>query len=79
MWPPAWQSCWAASASTKFYLGYTTAGFITLAITIVGGVFTLGVTAAVMAIVGVVEGVLYLTVSQSTFECTHVEHVREWF
>ena len=63
----------------KFYLGYTTAGFITLAITIVGGVFTLGVTAAVMAIVGVVEGVLYLTVSQSTFECTHVEHVREWF
>jgi len=28
----------------KFYLGYTTAGFITLGITIVGGVFTLGVT-----------------------------------
>lgn len=63
----------------KFYLGYTTAGFITLGITIVGGVFTLGVAAAVMALVGVVEGILYLTESQSKFESTHVLHVREWF
>lgn len=63
----------------KFYLGYTTAGFITLGITIVGGVFTLGVAAAVMALVGVVEGILYLTESQSKFENTHVLHVREWF
>ncbi|MGI6534962.1 MAG: TM2 domain-containing protein [Eggerthellaceae bacterium] len=63
----------------KFYLGYTTAGFITLGITIVGGVFTLGVAAAVMALVGIVEGILYLTESQSKFESTHVLHVREWF
>lgn len=63
----------------KFYLGYTTAGFITLGITIVGGVFTLGIAAAVMALVGIVEGVLYLTESQSKFESTHVAHTREWF
>lgn len=63
----------------KFYLGYTTAGFIMLGITIVGGVFTLGIAAAVMALVGIVEGVLYLTESQSKFESTHVAHMREWF
>lgn len=63
----------------KFYLGYTTAGFITLAITIVGGVFTLGITSVIMAVIGVVEGILYLAVSQSKFESTHVARVHEWF
>lgn len=63
----------------KFYLGYTTAGFITLAITIVGGVFTFGITSIVMAIIGIVEGILYMAVSQSKFESTHVARVHEWF
>lgn len=63
----------------KFYLGYTSAGFITLAITIVGGVFTFGITAVIMAIIGIVEGIMYMAVSQSTFESTHVARVHEWF
>lgn len=63
----------------KFYLGYTTPGFIMLAITVIGGVLTFGIAAVLMIIIGIVEGVIYLTMSQSEFEETHVNRIREWF
>lgn len=63
----------------KFYLGYLTSGFIMLGISIVGGVLTLGIATVVVAVIGIVEGILYLAESQSKFESTHVTHVREWF
>lgn len=63
----------------KFYLGYNTAGFIMLAVTILGSIFTFGLAGGVMWIIGIIEGILYLTKSQSEFEQMYVINKREWF
>lgn len=63
----------------KFYLGYNTAGFIMLAVTVLGSIFTLGLAGCVMWVIGVIEGILYLTKSQSEFEQMYVVNKREWF
>lgn len=63
----------------KFYLGYNTAGFILLGVTILGGIFTLGIAASVVWLIGIIEGVMYLTKSQPEFEQTYVFGKREWF
>ena len=63
----------------KFYLGYNTAGFIMLAVTILGGLITLGLAAAVMGVIAFIEGILYLVKSQSEFEQIYVFNKREWF
>ena len=63
----------------KFSLGYNTAGFIMLAVTIIGSIFTFGLAAGVMWIIAIIEGILYLTKSQSEFEQTYVINKREWF
>lgn len=63
----------------KFYLGYNTSGFIMLAITILGSILTLGIAGGVMAIIGLIEGILYLTKSQSEFDQMYVFNKREWF
>lgn len=62
----------------KFYLGYNTAGFIMLAITVLGGwLFGLGVFA--MAVVSFIEGILYLTKTQADFERIYLMQERQWF
>lgn len=59
----------------KFILGYTTQGIILLAITIV----TCGIGAAVTSIVGLIEGVVYLTKSDEEFIYTYQTNKKEWF
>ncbi|MEF9841115.1 MAG: TM2 domain-containing protein [Raoultibacter sp.] len=63
----------------KFYLGYNTAGFIMLAVSIIGSIVTFGLAGAVMALIGLIEGIVYLTKSQSDFEQVYVFNKREWF
>ena len=63
----------------KFYLGYNTAGFVMLAVTILGGIFTLSIASWVVWVIAVIEGVIYLTKSQSDFEQIYVMSKREWF
>lgn len=63
----------------KFYLGYNTAGFIMLAVTILGGIVTCSIATWVMWIIGIIEGILYLTKSQGEFEQIYVFNKREWF
>ena len=63
----------------KFYLGYNTSGFIMLAVTIIGSIFTFGLAGGVMWIIAVIEGIMYLTKSQSEFEQMYVVTKREWF
>lgn len=63
----------------KFYLGYHTAGFIMLGVTILGSLFTFGLAAAVMWLIGVIEGVTYLVKDQAEFERIYVSKKREWF
>jgi TM2 domain-containing membrane protein YozV len=56
----------------KFYLGYTTAGIIMIVITI----FTCG---SVSAIIGLIEGIIYLTKSDEDFIQTYQIGQKAWF
>jgi len=59
----------------KFYLGYTNAGLIMLLVS----VLTCGVGASVMGVIGLVEGIIYLTKSDEEFDQIYVEGKKEWF
>ncbi|MCW3161841.1 TM2 domain-containing protein [Chryseobacterium oryctis] len=53
----------------KFYLGYTKAGIIQLLLSLlcIGG------------IIGLIEGIIYLTKSDEEFDRTYVQNQKEWF
>ena len=59
----------------KFILGYTTAGIIMILVS----VLTLGFGAIVMSIIGLVEGILYLTKSDEEFVATYITGKKPWF
>ncbi len=59
----------------KFVLGYTKAGLIMLLVT----VLTCGFGASVMGLIGVIEGVIYLTKSTQEFQAQYIDATREWF
>jgi TM2 domain-containing membrane protein YozV len=69
----------------KFILGYSGAGGIMLAITLgslFGGFLTCGLTFpiyGVMHIIGLVEGIIYLTKPDEEFVRTYVDGRKEWF
>lgn len=63
----------------KFYLGYTGAGIIMLLITVVGGLLTLGVASFVMGIIGIIEGIIYLTKTDEEFQEAYVNNQHPWF
>ena len=63
----------------KFYLGCNQAGFIMLAVSIIGGILTFGLAAAVIEVISLIEGVIYLTKSQTEFDRIYVLHQRDWF
>ena len=56
----------------KFILGYNTAGIIMLVVTLVLTPFTCGMGWVVMHVIGIVEGILYLTKSDEEFYRTYV-------
>ncbi len=59
----------------KFYLGYTKSGVIMLLVSLL----TFGIGAFVMEIIGLIEGILYLTKSDAEFYQTYVQNKKEWF
>jgi TM2 domain-containing membrane protein YozV/RNA polymerase subunit RPABC4/transcription elongation factor Spt4 len=59
----------------KFILGYSTAGIIMLLVTIL----TCGVGGIAMWVIGLVEGIIYLTKSERDFYQTYVVRKKEWF
>ncbi|NQT64864.1 MAG: NINE protein [FCB group bacterium] len=63
----------------KFYLGYTAPGIIMLLITIIGGIVTLGVASGIMGLIGLIEGIVYLTKSDEDFEEVYVQNQKKWF
>ena len=63
----------------KFYLGCNNAGFIMLAVSIIGGMFTFGLAAAVIWLIAVIEGIVYLTKTQTEFDRIYVLNQRDWF
>jgi TM2 domain-containing membrane protein YozV len=59
----------------KFILGYTTEGVIMLLVT----VLTLGLGGFIMGIIGLIEGILYLTKTDEDFVKTYVQAKKGWF
>lgn len=59
----------------KFVLGYTNEGIILLAITVV----TCGIGGAVTSIIGLVEGIIYLTKSDEEFVYMYQTNKKAWF
>ena len=59
----------------KFVLGYTRAGLIMLLVT----VFTCGIAGFVMGVIGVIEGIIYLTQTPEQFQAMYLDSRKEWF
>ena len=59
----------------KFVLGYNTAGLIMLLVT----VLTCGVAGFVMGVIGIIEGIIYLTKSPEEFDSIYLQNSKEWF
>ncbi len=59
----------------KFYLGYNKAGIIMLLVSIL----TLGILAWIVHIIGLIEGILYLTKTDSEFDEIYISGRKEWF
>ena len=63
----------------KFYLGCTSAGVIMLLVTILGGIFTLGLAAYAISIIALVEGIIYLCKGDEEFDRIYVQGEKPWF
>jgi TM2 domain-containing membrane protein YozV len=59
----------------KFILGYTGAGLVLLLVSLC----TCGVGVTVTSIIGLIEGIIYLTKSDEEFVEIYVQHERQWF
>lgn len=59
----------------KFYLGYNNQGIIMLLITIL----TCGIGGFFMGIIGIIEGIIYLTKTDEEFDREYVQNKKFWF
>lgn len=59
----------------KFVLGYTGPGLIMLLVTIL----TAGFGGFIMGIIGLIEGIIYLTKTDEEFVATYVSGRKNWF
>ncbi len=67
-----WLGCFGVH---KFYLGYKTEGWIILLISVLSCFILSGV----MAIIGIIEGIIYLCKDTDEFGKLYVENKRGWF
>jgi TM2 domain-containing membrane protein YozV len=58
----------------KFYLGYNSEGLIMLLVTLL----TCGVGGAVMGIIGLIEGIIYLTKTDEDFVEIYITNKKGW-
>lgn len=63
----------------KFIVGYTTEGIIMLVTWIVGMFLLCGIPSLVVSVIGIVEGIIYLTKSDEEFSQTYVLGKKSWF
>ena len=59
----------------KFVLGYQKEGLIMLLVS----VLTCGVGASVMGVIGLIEGIMYLTKTDEEFVATYIDGQKPWF
>ena len=63
----------------KFYLGYSGAGIVMLLVTLLASIVTLGLAAAIMSLIALIEGIIYLTKTDEQFYYTYVAGKKSWF
>lgn len=66
----------------KFILGYQKEGIIMLAVTIAGfltSCFLFGLPVMAMSIIGLIEGIMYLTKSDEEFYEMYIKNQKPWF
>lgn len=63
----------------KFVLGYTKEGIIILVITLILGILTCGMAGWLMSVLGLIEGIIYLTKSDEEFYNTYQLGKKPWF
>ncbi|EKF55100.1 hypothetical protein I215_08722 [Galbibacter marinus] len=63
----------------KFILGYNKEGIIMLAVTLILGGITCGMGAGLTMIIGLIEGIIYLTKSDAEFYATYQIGRKPWF
>lgn len=63
----------------KFILGYTKEGVIMLLVSILAGIVTCGIATVVMGIIGLIEGIIYLTKSDADFNRIYSYGQKGWF
>ena len=62
----------------KFYLGYTKTGIIFLLIGVLGFILLL-IPTVIISIIALIEGIIYLTKSDESFDNTYVQNEKKWF
>ena len=62
----------------KFYLGYTKTGIIFLLIGVFGFILLL-IPTIIISIIALIEGIIYLTKSDESFDNTYVQNEKKWF
>jgi TM2 domain-containing membrane protein YozV len=63
----------------KFVLGYTKPAIIMLVVSLAGGVVTCGLASFVIIVIGLIEGVIYLTKTTAEFEAEYLDAEKDWF
>ncbi len=60
-------------------MGYITEGVIMLFVSLIEGILTCGVSYAIMHVIGLAEGIIYLTKTDAEFVNTYVVQKKGWF
>jgi TM2 domain-containing membrane protein YozV len=63
----------------KFVLGYTRPAVIMLVVSLAGGLVTCGLASFVMGVIGLIEGIIYLTKTNEEFQRTYLDAQQPWF
>lgn len=63
----------------KFVMGYNNEGIIMLLVSLVGGFLLCGIPTAIVSIIGLVEGIMYLTKSDEEFSQMYFQNRKGWF
>ena len=63
----------------KFILGYTKPAVIMLVVSLAGGVVTCGLASFVMGVIGLIEGIIYITKTDAQFQVQYLDGQQDWF
>ena len=63
----------------KFILGYTKPAIVMLVVSLAGGVVTCGLASFVIGVIGLIEGIIYVTKTTAEFQAEYLDAEKDWF